>query len=37
LGGEELLIFVNGGEEENKLNERNIFEIMEVSRGSFRG
>ncbi len=34
LGGEEWLVLVDGGKEDNKLDDYSIFERMEVSRDS---
>jgi len=35
LGGEEWLVLVDGGEKENKLDDSNTFERMEINMNSF--
>jgi hypothetical protein len=35
LGGEKLLVLVDGGKKENKLNDSSTFERMEINMGSF--
>jgi hypothetical protein len=35
LGREKRLILVDGGKRDNRLDDSNTFEIIEVSRGSF--